>query len=189
MRCILCLDYSLRTICKNCLETILEPNLQKRILDDGFVVYSFYKYNELSKLLHTKHTYIGAKVFSLLSRNSILPFLKIANLKNTYFLPVDDHVRSGYSHTAVMTRELKECGQPLFNALRARNHIRYSGQKLLVRKAQKRNFKITCKTGIDVVLIDDIVTSGNTLMEARNVCEKHGVNALFAIVLADARET
>ncbi|MDX1809772.1 MAG: ComF family protein [Sulfurospirillaceae bacterium] len=189
MRCLLCLDYSLHVICKNCLKTILKPTLQKRILDDGFVVYSFYKYSELSKLLHTKHTYIGAKVFSQLSDNAILPFLKTVNIEDVYLLPVDDHTRGGYSHTAVMAQAVKDYVKPIFGSLRAKNKIRYSGQKLNIRKTQKRNFRLSCKEGINVILLDDIVTSGHTLMEAREICEKHNINVLFAITLADARES
>ena len=41
---------------------------------------------------------------------------------------------------------------------------------------------------LDIVLIDDIVTTGSTLKEAHDALKKHDVNVLFALVLADAKE-
>jgi len=122
-----------------------------------------------------------------LSRHAILPFLKPFANQEVYSLPIDDHIRSGYSHSAVLAYGLKKYVKPKYRALRARNSIRYSGQKLAVRKNQKRDFKLRCKEGVDVILVDDIVTTGNTLVEAKRVCERANINVLFALTLADAR--
>ncbi|WP_024954742.1 ComF family protein [Sulfurospirillum arcachonense] len=188
MRCQLCLNISWHPLCKNCLSTILTPTPSKRVLENGLIVYSFYKYSEISNLLHTKHTYHGAKIFSLLSKHAVLPFIKSFTCKDIFSLPIDDHIRSGYSHSAIITKELSKYLRPLYSKLRAKNRTRYSGQKLDVRKKEKRDFTLTCKDNINVILIDDIVTSGNTLIEANEICEKSNVNVLFAIVLADANE-
>ncbi len=188
MRCLLCLNLSTKTICSHCLNTLLAPTPHKRVLESTLSVYSFYKYSELSKLLHTKHTYIGAKIFAYLSHHAILPFLKEANFSDVFLLPIDDHVKGGYSHTAVMAYELRTALPAIYGSIRARNPIRYSGQKLKVRQTQKRDFKIKCKAGISAILIDDVVTTGNTLMEAQEACQKNNITILFAITLADARE-
>jgi len=188
MRCHLCLNISWQPLCKNCLATILTPTPSKRILEDGLVIYSFYKYSEISNLLHTKHTYHGAKIFSQLSRNAILPFIKTLTCKDIFSIPIDDHVRSGYSHSAVIAKELKDYIKPLYGSLRAKNKIRYSGKKLNVRKMEKRDFTLTCKENLDVILIDDIVTTGATLMEAYSTCKANNINVLFALTLADAKE-
>jgi competence protein ComFC len=76
----------------------------------------------------------------------------------------------------------------LYKSLRAQNDQTYSGQKLAFRQSHKRNFISTCQTGMNVVLIDDIVTTGTTLEEAQKVLEKNNVHVLFALVLADAKE-
>ncbi|MFK5880858.1 MAG: ComF family protein [Sulfurospirillum sp.] len=152
------------------------------------MVYSFYGYSEISKLLHTKHTYMGAKIFMQLSQYAILPFVEQFKDKNIFALPIDDHVRSGYSHSAVLAKGISRHIKPLYRSLRAKNKVRYSGQKKALRQSQKRNFKLACRGGINAVLIDDIVTTGNTLMEAKKICEQGDINILFAITLADARE-
>ncbi len=188
MRCQLCFNLSWQPICKHCLDMLLTSTLSTRVLDDGLEVYSFYKYSEISKLLHTKHTFIGAKIFLQLGRHAVLPFAKAFENQDIYILPIDDHVRSGYSHSAILARSISRYIKPVYGALRAKNTIRYSGQKLSVRQKNKRDFKLTCRANTDVVLIDDIVTTGNTLMEARQCCEKTNINVLFAITLADARE-
>lgn len=168
---------------------MLEPTPAKRILESGLKVYSFYQYAEIATLLHTKHTYIGAKIFAQLAKNSMLPFLKQFDFpKGAYGVPIDDHVRHGYAHSALLAHAIKSIVKPLYKSLRARNHQTYSGQKLAFRQSHKRDFIATCKEGMDVILIDDIVTTGTTLQEAEKVLKKVGVNILFALVLADAKE-
>ena len=188
MRCQLCLNLSWQPICQNCLDMLLSPTLSKRVLEDGLEVYTFYKYSEISKLLHTKHTYIGAKIFLQLSKHALLPFAKELQNQNLSILPIDDHVRSGYSHSAILAKGISRYIKPIYGALRAKNHIRYSVQKLKLRQKEKRDFRLTCRDNIDVILLDDIVTTGNTLMEANRCCKKANINVLFAMTLADARE-
>ena len=186
MRCHLCLSISWQPICKNCLNTVLIPTPHKRVLDNGLNVYSAYSYKDIKNLLHTKHTYHGAKIFAQLTKYALLPLVKTFTCRGVFTLPIDDHTRSGYSHSAVIAHGLKDVMNPLYKKLRAKNHIRYSGQTLNTREQNRRDFTITCKENIDVVLIDDIVTTGNTLSEATSTCRAHNVNVLFAITLADA---
>ncbi len=77
---------------------------------------------------------------------------------------------------------------PLYGSLRAQNYESYSGKSRAYRQANKRDFVFTCKDEIDAILIDDIVTTGSTLQEAHETLKKQGVNVLFALVLADAKE-
>jgi len=186
VRCQLCLNLSWQPLCKNCLKTILQPTPSKRVLEDGLVVYSVYSYKDIKNLLHTKHTYYGAKIFSQLTKHALLPLIKTFTYKDIYSIPIDDHIRSGYSHSAVIARELRKHLKPLYKSLRAKNHIRYSGKKLRVRQKEKRDFILTCKENIDVVLIDDIVTTGATLKEANATCKEKNVRVAFAITLADS---
>ena len=186
MRCHLCLNLSWHPICKNCLNTILKPTPQKRVLEDGLVVYSVYNYKDIKDLLHTKHTYHGSKIFSQLTKHALLPLVKTFTCKDVFSFPIDDHTRNGYSHSAIIAHGLKKHLTPLYKKLRAKNQTRYSGQSLHVRLKNRRDFTLTCKENIDVVLIDDIVTTGNTLKEAHATCKSKNINVLFAITLANA---
>ena len=70
----------------------------------------------------------------------------------------------------------------------ARNRVNYSGKTLQYRLEHPRDFNYTGKSDIDVILIDDIITTGITLQEAHKVLTVHGVNVLFALTLADVEE-
>jgi len=42
-------------------------------------------------------------------------------------------------------------------------------------------------SNIEVILVDDIVTTGLTLQEAETILNKNGIVVLFALTLADAK--
>lgn len=189
MRCHLCLNFSWQPLCKTCLQTLLTPSPAFRVLEDGLKVYSFYSYQDIAPLLHTKHTYVGAKVFAQLAHHTFLPFFQMFELpQGIYALPIDDHVRNGYAHNAILAKVTKPYLTPLYGALRAQNRVSYSGKSKAFREENKRQFNVTCPKNIDVILIDDIVTTGCTLQEAHAVLKNEGINVLFALVLADAKE-
>jgi len=187
MRCQLCLNISWHPLCKNCLNTVLIPTPNKRILENGLIVYSAYNYKDIKNLLHSKHTYQGAKIFAQLTKYALLPLVKTFTCKDIFSLPIDDHTRSGYSHSAVIAHELRSTVKPLYKKLRAKNHKRYSGQTLHVRTQNRRDFSLTCKENLNVILIDDIVTTGNTLSEAALICKEKNINVLFALTLANTK--
>ncbi|NCD11393.1 MAG: ComF family protein [Epsilonproteobacteria bacterium] len=189
MRCHLCLNLSWQPICKTCLATVLAPTPAFRILENGLRVYSFYSYSDIAPLLHTKHTYIGAKIFAQLGKHTFFEFLKTFSLpKGIYAIPIDDHVRHGYSHSAILAKATQPFLTSLYGSLRAQNHESYSGKSKAYRQTNKRRFIFTCNDKIDAILVDDIVTTGSTLEEAYETLKEYGVNVLFALVLADAKE-
>lgn len=189
MRCHLCLNLSWQPLCKTCLSTFLAPSPAFRVLESGLKVYSFYTYSEVAPLLHTKHTYIGAKIFTQLAKHCFTPFLQNAHFPDgIYAIPIDDHVRHGYSHSAILAQATKPYLTPRYGVLRAKNDATYSGKSKTFREQHKRDFDFTCKDVKDVILIDDIVTTGTTLKEAEEVLKKHSVRVHFALVLADAKE-
>jgi competence protein ComFC len=77
---------------------------------------------------------------------------------------------------------------PLYGTLMAQNRVNYSGKDLQFRLDNPRDFVYKGKSNIDVILVDDIITTGITLQEAQKVLIKHGVNVLFALTLADVEE-
>jgi competence protein ComFC len=99
---------------------------------------------------------------------------------------VDEDVKSGYSHVALLTHEMSYKGvKVLHGKLMAQNSVNYSGKKLQYRLENPREFLYSGKSNIEVILVDDIVTTGTTLKEAKQVLEKSGVQVLFALTLAD----
>lgn len=187
MKCLLCEEYSLSHICPSCQEIFLTPSLYKRRLSNGIEVISFYRYNEIKNLLFTKHTDLGFYIYNLLAK---LSFEKFANEFKVDFLVVslaiDDHAKSGYSHTAILNKHLKsKYIQPLYNKLRAKNTISYSGQKKAFRLINPRNFELKKVQKEDIILVDDIVTTGTTLLEATNLLTRQKKNVLFCLTLSD----
>ncbi len=189
MRCILCQKISLSIICLTCQNNFLKPSRSVRILENGIKVYSFYKYKEIQMLLKTKHTHIGAAVYRILAMNSFYHFSKEFSFEKLSIVPIDDIAKSGYSHTAILAKVLQNRENKIyFNTLRAQNKINYSGKKLSYRINNPRNFIFSVKNLENIVLVDDIITTGTTILEAVKTIEKLSPSPLFALTLADARD-
>jgi competence protein ComFC len=190
MKCIICKKYSLKLICQTCQDNFLQPKLLTRTLPDGFKIYSFYHYHDIQDLIKTKHTHVGASVYAILAENA---FKKFSNefifINPVYALAIDDRVKSGYSHTAILTKALKSKHiKPVFASLRAQNHVTYSAKSLQFRLENPREFVYNFKRDIDAILVDDIVTTTSTINEAKNLLLKHEVNPMFALTIANAKE-
>jgi competence protein ComFC len=155
-------------------------------------VISFYKYSSLEALLHTKHKAEGYRIYKTLAKMTMKPFIEEfteADDRMVYIIGIDEYVKSGYSHVALLTRAMKtKHSKPLHGALLAQNRVNYAGKSLQFRLENPRDFHYTGKAGIDVILVDDIITTGITLQEAQSVLLSYGVNVLFALTLADVQE-
>lgn len=191
MRCLSCGGFSFRIICANCAKILSSYPLKSRLID-GLEVFYFYPYSEISALLHTKHKLCGSGVFKALSKLSISRFARSFYLPSTpliHAIALDDNVKSGYSHSAIIAKALKNAQiSPLPNALKAMSEVKYAGKSLEYRRKNPRNFKLLKPLKAPVILVDDIITTGLSMKEARACVEAAGVEVLFGIVLADARE-
>ena len=139
-------------------------------------VFYYYGYSEIKHLLHSKHQMHGSAVLSRLAKFSLAKFPSefkeyldetlpnlLAEIPNFKFqaVPLDDDIKDGFSHTAVLAHALKsEQIEPLYGALRAQNPVKYTGQSLQFRLKHKRDFLITKEPKFPVILVDDIVTTG-----------------------------
>uniref|UniRef100_UPI003C6BE51D ComF family protein n=1 Tax=Campylobacter helveticus TaxID=28898 RepID=UPI003C6BE51D len=105
-------------------------------------------------------------------------------------MALDDIVENGlYSHAAILAKALKsQFIKPIFGALHAKNKVSYSGKSLEFRRKNKRKFKLLKEIKYPVILVDDIVTTGLSLLEAKEILEKNKISVLFALVLADAKD-
>jgi len=155
-------------------------------------VVSLFKYKNIEPFLLTKHTPAGYRLYRYFSKAFFKPFLDdFASHIDTSvtLISVDEQVQSGYSHTALLSHYAKSPKIDLSHAkLMAQNRVNYAGKSLQFRLDNPRDFSYTGTRGLEVILIDDIITTGVTLQEAQIELEKHHVEVLFALTLADARD-
>lgn len=189
MRCLMCERFSLLShICPSCQEQFLTPTLHKRKILGNVPVYSFYPYTEIEPLLLTKHTDIGYYIYSILAARSFKQFAdewsyegKVASIG------IDDHARHGYAHTAILNRALKSPRiNPYYGKLRASKHHKYAGKSVEERMMNPREFLYAPFTEEEVILVDDIVTTGLTLTEAAETLQMQGKRVILCLTLSDA---
>jgi len=189
MRCLTCQSLSIKAICKSCQEKLLIPTIKKRELARDFIVYSFFEYKDIKELLNTKYEFYGDRVFNILANISFSKFAKEFSYTSVVFAISVDDVRSHqFSQASILAKSLNSLHiKPLYNKLLTKNKIKYAGKSLEYRNKNKRDFKYKGKENIQVILVDDIVTSGNTLQEAKKVLENNNCEVLFALTLSDAK--
>ena len=166
-------------ICSKC-KSLLKPEFIKK--DD---VISFYKYEDIEFLIKFKYEKFGSFIFKELSAPFSLFSKSYPEVLNV--IPIDDRIEKGYSHTAILAKAMKK-DKKLYSTLHSKSNIKYAGKSLEFRLSNPRDFKYTGSKNIDVVLVDDIVTTKTTINEAKEVLKKYNVNVLFSLVLADLRE-
>ncbi|WP_226962159.1 phosphoribosyltransferase family protein [Sulfurimonas marina] len=180
----MCERFSYTHICKLCQENFLQPSLYKRTLHNNIELISFYKYDEIKKLLHTKHTDVGYHIYNILAKHSFAKFAEEFHTKENYIsLAIDDKITSGYSHTAILNKHLSSYNiKPLFNKIRAKNKVSYSGKSKAFRENNPRDFQLKNFQGENVILVDDIVTTGLTMKQAIDIIGQNKVALALSLV-------
>jgi len=190
MRCYSCHRLSLKPLCSDCRKRLFVPTIRKRRAGSLEVI-SFYRYSLLESLLLHKHKPEGYRIFKDLARMTLKPFVENflrEDPRPVAIIGIDEKVKGGYAHVAVMTREMRSAlSTPLHASLLSRNSVNYAGKTLQYRLDHPREFLYRGPEGIDAILVDDIITTGITLQEAQGILAEHHVNVLFALTLADAR--
>lgn len=189
MRCLMCERFSLSHICSLCQKNLLSPTLHKRVILDSLPVYSFYPYDAIESLLLTKHTDVGFYIYKILAKNSFKAFSQAWQYKNKVAsLGVDDTSKSGYSHTAVLNRSLESHNIiPYYGKIRATAEYKYAGKTLEERVQNPRKFSYLPFNEEEVILVDDIVTTGSTLSEAVELLHQKGKQVILCLTLSDAQ--
>jgi competence protein ComFC len=154
-------------------------------------VVSIFGYKSLEPFLLTKHTPAGHRIFKYFGKYFMAPFLYefADNLdEQVGIVGIDEVPRGGYAHTSLLTHYVKHHNINVSHAkLIAQNSVNYAGKTLQYRLEHPRHFKYYGREDMDVILVDDIVTTGTTLQEARSVLAGIGLNVIFALCLADAQ--
>jgi len=189
MRCIICEGLSFNIICKNCQKDFLKSNLHKRVINNNLKVYSFYEFNEIKNLINAKYYFFGDRILNILAKLSFKIFSNnfTFNEKITV-IPIDDHTRHDFSHSAILAKYLKSKNiNVVYNTLKAKNIVKYAGKNLKFRQKNKRDFLYTGEKNLKIILVDDLITSGQTILQAKNTLEKYNCEVLFALTLSDAK--
>jgi len=190
MRCQSCHVLSQEAFCAACRKKLLTPTVSKRKVGTLEVI-SLFKYSTIAPFLLTKHSAAGFRIYRYFSKTFFKPFLAefAGHLDEPVALiGIDEHVTHGYAHTAVLSRHAAQSRiRPLYATLLAHNRVSYAGKSLQYRLDHPRDFRYTGPAGLEVILIDDIITTGVTLQQAQQVLMQHDVEVLFALTLADAR--
>ena len=189
MKCIICDRYSLSHICKKCQIRYLSPTYYNDLVGDIDVV-SFYQYDDIKELLHTKYERFGSSIINILAKNSIYNFVKDFNYPyHLYSIPIDDNIiDKDYSHSAILTKWTKtNLITPVYGVMISQNRVKYANKSLEFKLANSREFNYSGPSDIDAVLVDDIVTDGVTLNEAKKTLSKYNVDVKFALVLSYAK--
>ncbi|MDP2078995.1 MAG: phosphoribosyltransferase family protein [Sulfuricurvum sp.] len=190
MRCMMCERWSIFShICKTCQDDFLTPTLYKRKILGSIPVYSFFSYSDIEPLLLTKHTDLGHYIYTIMAKRSMQRFAKEWSYENKVVsIGIDDHATSGYAHTAILNRALKSpLITPLYGILRATQHHKYAGKSVEERLMNPREFRYKPFDEEEVILVDDIVTTGTTLTEAAEVLHAHGKKVILCLTLTDAQ--
>ncbi|MCV3549229.1 ComF family protein [Campylobacter sp. CNRCH_2013_0671h] len=189
MRCFNCHGFSFASFCSACKEELLEYSLGIRELEGNFKVYCFYQYEQIKHLIYFKHKFQGYFVLNALAKLSFAKF-------EDFFQPsckinaiaLDDKTYKNYSHTAILTKYLNtKFIKPMYHTLQASSEFKYSGKSLKFRKDNKRSYKLLKRPKYPVILVDDVITTGLSLLEAKELLEKNNIEVLFALVLANAK--
>ena len=137
MKCMICEGWSFSHICKRCRNEHLKPSIYTRKILGSIPVYSFYKYDDIEALLHTKHTDLGYYIYRILAKESMK---------------------------------------------------RFPGQSYQSRLLHPRRFDYKPFKEEEVILVDDILTTGLTLTQAAEALHREGKKVLFCLTLADAEK-
>lgn len=159
------------------------------MIEGGFKVYYFYKYELIKSLIHSKHHLHGRSIFKALASYTFARFHEFFPVNELiHIVPIDDKPKLSFSHTAVLAKAMSSyCLRPSFHTLHATSSVSYSGKSLKFRQNHKRNYKLLKELKYPVILVDDLITTGSSIKEAKTFLEKKGKRVLFAVVLADAR--
>jgi competence protein ComFC len=189
MKCLVCEKLSFSHICKACQKELLKPQISKRKLSNNIEVISFYKYQDIEDLLLTKHKDLGYYIYNILAKNSFYKFAKNFEFTcNVASLSIDDSIKSGYSHSAILNRHLKsKYIKPFYNRVIAQSDYKYSAKSYEQRLANPRDFKVSYFKEDSVILVDDIITTGLTLTQACEALHVEDKEVLFCLTLADAK--
>ncbi len=205
--CFAYLSFDTKSLCLVCqrgsADGLTHPGCAGKYKIDG--AFSAIPYNKTAKkliytfkykpYLSSLNNFLGDLLCEALSQNESFNRV-LGTSKKWIFVPIPLHSSKlrirGYNQSEILANELsKKFGFKVHNALeRVRDTNPQFGLKLKDRKKNVKgafSFKKEKKYQMNqtgVFLVDDIVTTGSTLLEAANVLKRNGVGKVYGITLA-----
>lgn len=179
------------SLCNQCLK-----NCKKSLNTPAFFITSIYNFQDplIKKLIHSIKYFHRKDLISPIVKEIYLEISKTTEFENYIILPIPmpvirKYIR-GYNQAELIAKEIgKQCNLPVeTNSL-----VRLSSPKSQLKtktknerlKNQHNSFKVVKDvSGLNILLIDDVTTTGATLIEARNTLLKSGAKSVKAITIA-----
>jgi len=201
--CFAYLSYDVKSLCLVCQRPIPDGLTHKVCLGKYKIDGSFsaIPYNKTAKkliynfkykpYLSSLNQFLGDLLYEALLQNESFQRL-LKSSKNWVFVPIPLHSSRlrirGYNQSEILCDELsRRFNLKTYDLLkRVKETKTQVGLKLKDRKKNiKGAFEVSSKlSGMSAFLVDDIVTTGSTLLEAANVLKRGGIGKVIGITLA-----
>lgn len=187
--CIYCRKLTAR-VCYECEPRVgSDPRL---VFRENFIGFSSMTYNSDAKLLLRAFKELGESSLGKLMAQNMFPLIECFQNAPTILVPVPSNRNSlrarGLNPAEVIARELTNLDRNLrFQNLLARTRQTQDQSKLSVsaRKENQRESMIASAAGASVLLVDDVVTTGSTLLAAKESLEKAGNSVVGFLTFAE----
>lgn len=148
------------------------------------LTHSLYHYNEPMKDYLHRYKFMHDTVLALVFRKQLYEALK-----HTIVVPIPMHPKKKkertFSHIELL---LKSAQIPYFDVLEKTTQETQSSKTREQRLASEQFFTLKREPNFnEIILFDDIVTTGTTLKHAKNLLEQAGVKRIQCITLITAR--
>ncbi len=172
---------------------------KKEIYFDDFL-YCF-EYKGMIRKLLLKYKFSGASYLSNMFANILLSSKKVSNIFKIYdiIIPVPMNkikkMKRGYNQTELIVNIIEKKLDYTYQKNKFENYVlkirKTKTQSTLNSKDREKNiknaFKVINPTNLinkNVILFDDICTTGSTVNEISKILKKVGVNKIFVLVIA-----
>ena len=199
-KCVLCKEKYGDVICKKCFRRIKKyekaqiVKFKNKNLD--FLIY-FFKYEKLIRRLMLQYKFSNkpsiSEVFSkiILKNENICGKLKFYDIITSVPMYKGKKMARGYNQTELFSKQIADnLGMKYdeFALIKIANNKRQSSLKVVERKHNVKGvFKVLNKENIqnkNVILIDDIYTTGATLEECARVLKAAGAKSVLGFIIA-----
>lgn len=199
-KCILCKEKYGEVICDTCTKRIQKYQniqfikLKNKNLD--FLIY-FFKYEKIIRRIILQYKFFNQPYISelfvkiILKNENICGKLKFYDIITSVPMYKSKKISRGYNQTELFAKQIADKLGITYDEnaiIKVLNNKRQSSLKVIERKNNVKNaFEVLNKENIqnkNVILIDDIYTTGATLEECAKILKKAGAKSVLGFIIA-----